>query len=91
MTTVASGLMLSNQNGIAIDPNNNLYVTCYSPEFPTSAVVKISPAGVIDTVSTGFHIPLGIAVDRTGNLFVVDVSPIPVMAYMVQCPKLMWH
>ncbi len=90
MTTVASGLMLSAQNGITIDPNNNLYVTCYSPEFPASAVVKITPAGVIDTISTSFHIPLGIAVDRTGNLFVVDVNPMGDGIYGT-LSKLMWH
>jgi hypothetical protein len=90
MTTVASGLMLSAQDGIAIDPDNNLYVTCYSPGLPTSAVVKITPAGVIDTLSTAFHIPLGIAVDRTGNVFVVDVNPMGDGIYGT-LSKLMWH
>jgi sugar lactone lactonase YvrE len=72
MTTVASGLMLGSQDGIAIDPNNNLYVTCYSTAYPTSTVVKISPAGTIDTLSTNFHIPLGIALDAARTVYVVE-------------------
>ena len=75
-TTVCSGLMLSVQDGIAIDKNDNLYVTCYSPYFSTSSVVRISPSGIVTTLTTSFHIPLGITLDANGTLYVIEEDPI---------------
>ena len=69
--------------GVAIDRAGNLYVTDSS----NSTVRKVTPTGVVTTLAgaagkigsvdgTGaaarFHFPAGVAVDRTGNVYVTD-------------------
>jgi serine/threonine protein kinase, bacterial len=68
--------------GIAIDSNDNLYVSDYG----NNEIRKITPAGVVTTLagstkggsangagnSASFNLPAGIAVDSNDNLYVAD-------------------
>jgi DNA-binding beta-propeller fold protein YncE len=55
-------------NGVAVDDAGNTYVTD-----ATNALKRITPAGVVTTVATGFNAPAGIAIDRRdGSVVVAD-------------------
>ncbi len=56
---------------IAIDSNGNFYVTESS-----GSLRKITPEGIVSTLTTSptFTTPLGIAVDKTGTIFVADAT-----------------
>ena len=41
-----------------------------------SAIYKVTPAGQISTVATGFNMILGIAFDHLGGLYVLEIRPI---------------
>ncbi|MBI4882640.1 MAG: hypothetical protein HY826_01140 [Actinobacteria bacterium] len=71
--------------GVAIDANNNLYVS----DSGTSRIRKITPAGVVTTLAGGgagagsadgaagvaqFNLPTGLAVDGAGNVYVADLN-----------------
>ncbi|MEO7105433.1 MAG: hypothetical protein ABIZ09_03580 [Rhodoferax sp.] len=53
---------------LAVDVAGNVYVA----DSLNHAIRKISPAGVVSTLSTGFNYPSGIAIDSAGNLYVAD-------------------
>lgn len=81
MTTVATGLQFNGQDGIAIDGNKNLYMTCYSVGSPTNYVIEVKNAGsgAVSTanniiLTTNVPIPRGITIDQSGNLYVVNVG-----------------
>jgi serine/threonine-protein kinase len=81
---VGTGAYFSGPMGIAIDANNNLYVT----DYPTNKIRKITAAGVVTTIAgTGaagsadgaghtatFNGPTGITVDGGGNIYVSDAG-----------------
>ena len=52
--------------GICIDSSNSIYVA----DLYNNAIRKITPAGVVTTLSTAFSLPYGCAVDSVGNIYV---------------------
>ncbi len=80
-TLIKTGL--SGPSGIAVDDKNNLYVVdCYHHK-----IKKISPAGIVTVIAGNgmpgnldhqnglkamFRYPVGIAIDKKGNLFIAD-------------------
>jgi streptogramin lyase len=55
-------------NGVAVDTNGNVYVA----DTANAAIRKVTPAGVVTTLSTDFSGPAGVAVDTNGNVYVAD-------------------
>jgi len=69
-------------NSLAVDASDNIYVT----EYATNLIRKVDPTGVVTTfagngaagqadstgTSASFNGPSGIAVDKSGNLYVAD-------------------
>jgi len=54
--------------GVALDGAGNLYVA----DKINSAIRKVTPAGVVTTLATGFNYPRGVAVDSATNVYVAD-------------------
>jgi sugar lactone lactonase YvrE len=75
-TAVAVGPSLYGAAYNAIDANDNVYVTQYQPNFnytPFNNVLKYDTNGNLTTIdSTSFNQPHGLAVDKSGNLYVAD-------------------
>ncbi|MFF9410829.1 NHL repeat-containing protein [Streptomyces anandii] len=75
-----------NPHGVAVDGSGNLYIADYS----NHRVRKVTPDGIITTVAgngqpgfvsdggpavaTKLNAPIGVAVDRSGNLYIADYS-----------------
>jgi DNA-binding beta-propeller fold protein YncE len=74
-STIASFVGLSPQ-GLAVDPQGNLFVGVTGPNFGSGYIAKISPSGVQSTFATGLSDPLGLAFDAAGNLYVGDFNPL---------------
>jgi len=55
---------------VAADSAGNLYVA----DTGNNSIRRITAAGVVSTVATGFNHPSGIAVDGSGNLYVADTD-----------------
>jgi sugar lactone lactonase YvrE len=55
-------------NGVAVDTNGNVYVA----DTANGRIAKVTPAGVVRTLSTDFSGPTGVAVDTNGNIYVAD-------------------
>jgi beta-xylosidase/sugar lactone lactonase YvrE len=55
---------------VAADGAGNLYVA----DTYNNSIRKITAAGVVSTVATGFNHPSGIAIDGSGNLYVADTD-----------------
>jgi len=55
--------------GIAIDTNNNLYVTDQTSTQSGGMIRKITPDGVVTTIKTGLRYPYGIALDN-GSIWI---------------------
>jgi sugar lactone lactonase YvrE len=73
--------LLCNPTGIAVDANKNIYVTnsgvdgnpSYSiAEYPAGSDGQTPPSSVIAGSLTGLDVPQGIALDSTGNIYVVN-------------------
>ena len=95
VTTLAGNANYGFQNGtgssatfdtptsISIDPSGNLYVT--EPMYNLS-VRKITPAGVVTTVATGFVDPVGITIDKTtGYVYVTEKSSFYIAKLVISC------
>jgi serine/threonine-protein kinase len=54
--------------GLASDVNGNVYVA----DTKNNRVRKITPNGIVTTLSGYFNYPEGVAVDRIGNIYVAD-------------------
>ena len=77
---------LSGPSGIAVDPEGNVFIA----DQGHNRVRKVTPAGVISTVAgpgyggfsgdggpattASLSVPLGLAVDRIGNIFIADIQ-----------------
>ena len=62
--------------GIVIDSHGNFFVSD-SGRFPYSTgqtLRKITPAGVVTTVATGFNFPGGIAIDGADNIYLAEAG-----------------
>ena len=82
VTTVAKDLMIYYENSIAADAFGNVYVA----DLYNHLIRKISPTGLVTTLagsgqegntngtgtSASFRLPIGVAVDSSGNVFVAD-------------------
>jgi sugar lactone lactonase YvrE len=80
----------SKLNGIAVDANDNVYVTDSTSTYDEgSAVRKIAPDGTVTTIAGNvmhkgaddgngpnatFNYPTGIAIDKNGNIYVCDTQ-----------------
>ncbi len=59
--------------GLAVDSRGNIYFADKKTVKEITAVNGSIPANpMIETVASGFKVPLGVAVDKSGNLYVVD-------------------
>ncbi|GAC1559926.1 MAG: hypothetical protein NVS3B13_27620 [Mucilaginibacter sp.] len=68
LTTYTKG---SNNRDIVVDASGNIYVASGG----TGYVIKITPAGVITTITeASMSAPAGLAIDASGNIFVGDWS-----------------
>ncbi len=65
-SVVATGLW---PIGVAVDGAGNVYATTTS-----NSLVKISPSGSQTTLSSNFVTPTQVAVDRLGNIYVLDLG-----------------
>lgn len=79
----ATNAKFSRPNGIALDLNGNLYVA----DTENHAIRKIDNQGVVSTLAGGvigysdgkakdskFNAPKGLAIDKSGNLYIVDTG-----------------
>ena len=73
--------LLCNPTGIAVDASKNIYVTnsgddgnpSYSVAvYPPGSDGQVAPSMVITGAATGLDVPQGIALDATGNIYVVN-------------------
>ena len=82
---IGTSAIFNAPRGITIDSANNLYIS----EIVSQRIRKITPAGVVTTIAGSgastpfingysmnatFNQPYGIAVDKTGNLYVADFN-----------------
>jgi len=65
---IGTAASFNQPRGIAIDQNSNLYVA----DSGNGLIRKISPAGVVTTLTNGIVSPACIAIDSKGNLFIAD-------------------
>jgi sugar lactone lactonase YvrE len=74
VTILYSGFSFGGQNGIAVDNNNNLYITVFGNNTLTqyNTVTKIDASGAISTITTGLDDPCGVIIDGNGNFYVVN-------------------
>jgi sugar lactone lactonase YvrE len=86
VTGVSNGFSFGGQNGIAVDNNNNLYITVFGNNTlsQTNTVTKIDVSGTISTITTGLDDPCGLAIDVNGNFFVVNTLAATVSKLTVQ-------
>lgn len=82
--TAATGAMIKNPYGLAVDATGNLYIA----DAGNSVIRKVTPAGIISTfagvtawgfsgdggpaTAAQFSLPTGVAVDGAGNVYICD-------------------
>jgi streptogramin lyase len=81
VSTLATGIYYDGLTGIVLDDNDNLYVTSFNQQYAIGYVVRITPAGVVKTISTDVMFPVGIAMDHKGNLYVADEAVSTALTY----------
>jgi hypothetical protein len=65
-------------SGMALDNNNNLYVTVFNEEFALGAIDEISPDGIINPLtSANLNFPCGIVRQNNGDFYVVQQVDAP--------------
>lgn len=64
----AAAASFSGPSGVAVDAGGNVYVA----DQGNKSIRKISPDGMVSTLSGSFSRPTGVAVDTSGNVYVVD-------------------
>jgi sugar lactone lactonase YvrE len=67
----ATAAMTHNINQLVCDPDGNLYFTDEGVG-DGGGVRMVNTAGIISTVASGIHYPLGLGIDSKGNLFVAN-------------------
>ena len=74
VTSIYNGFSFGGPNGIAIDNNNNLYITVFGNNTLSqyNSVTKISVSGAISTLTTGLDDPCGLIIDANGNFYIVN-------------------
>jgi len=60
--------------GLAVDSSNNVYFSYYQCCEKYPQVIEVSGGVATDAAYTGVYGPAGIAVDASGNLYIVDVG-----------------
>lgn len=82
-TTFAAGF--NGPIGVAIDRNNNVYVTVTNGGTAGSgSIIKVTPAGAQTAfVASGLYLPQGIAVDNSGNVYEADSGTGRVLKFTV--------
>ncbi|GAB3993632.1 hypothetical protein GCM10028807_29390 [Spirosoma daeguense] len=81
---LATNAMLDNPNSVAVDSVGNLYIA----DFKNHRIRKVNTSGIITTIagngtfgfggdgglatSANLYYPRGVAIDRTGNLYIAD-------------------
>src|SRR5439155_8381396 len=55
-------------SGMALNSEGNIYVADQNND----TIRKVTPAGVVTTLATGFNSPVGVAVDTNDNVYVAD-------------------
>jgi sugar lactone lactonase YvrE len=80
---------LNNPQGIALDSSGNIYVAdlgafsvlVYPPLGSSTGLLNESPTATLGGSKTGLSLPLGIAVDSSGNIYVTDLGVSSVLVY----------
>jgi len=74
VTGVFTGFSFGSPNDIAVDNNNNLYITVFGNNTLSqyNTVTRINPSGAINTFATGLDEPCGLIIDANGNFYVVN-------------------
>jgi sugar lactone lactonase YvrE len=72
VSTLATGIYYNGLTSLVLDANDNIYVTSFNMGQAISSVIKITPSGVVKTISNDVSFPVGIAIDKKGNLYVAD-------------------
>jgi DNA-binding beta-propeller fold protein YncE len=66
---------------IALDPHDNLYVSCAMPQGGSVRVYAAGTKKLIRTITSGLGFVQGLAFDRTGNLYVANYSRHSITVY----------
>jgi sugar lactone lactonase YvrE len=76
VTSIATGFSFGGPNGIAVDNNNNLYMTVFGNNTLSqyNTVTKIAVSGKISTITTGLDVPCGLVIDGIGNFYAVSAE-----------------
>ena len=73
----ATSAQLSYPTAVAVDGSGNVYIAQFTVEQnDTNEIRKVSPSGIITTVSSGGSVGGGVAVDASGDLFTSSASPV---------------
>ncbi len=72
VSILAMGIYYAGEAGLVVDDNDNVFVTSLNQGLITSSIIKITPSGIVKTVSTNVSFPIGIAIDHKGFLYVAN-------------------
>lgn len=65
VTTINAPIALSKPSGVAVDAAGNVYIG----DHENASIVKVTPAGVVQTLATGIGKPRGVAVTSDGTVY----------------------